>query len=71
MVNSSELRAVQGRQECDFKLTLPQGAMPKCQQLARAKKKGRQTAELEFDPKQRWRLERDLDVDTRRVCEAT
>lgn len=35
------------------------------------KKKGRQTAELEFDPKQRWRLERDLDVDTRRVCEAT
>ena len=45
--------------------------MPKRQQLARAKKKGRQTAELEFDPKQRWRLERDLDVDTRRVCEAT
>ena len=71
VVNSSELRAVQGRQECDFKLTLPQGAMPKRQQLARAKKKGRQTAELEFDPKQRWRLERDLDVDTRRVCEAT
>tara|TARA_B110000046_G_C12951629_1_gene380417 strand:+ start:780 stop:1046 length:267 start_codon:yes stop_codon:yes gene_type:complete len=34
-------------------------------------KKERQTAELEFDPKQRWRLERDLDGDTRRVCEAT
>ena len=41
------------------------------QQLARAKKKEPQTAELEFDPKQRWRLERDLDGDTRRVCEAT
>ena len=23
VINSSELRAVQGRQECDFKLTLP------------------------------------------------
>ena len=34
-------------------------------------KQERQTAEVEFDPKQRWPLERDLDRDTRKVCEAT
>ena len=71
VVNSSELRAVQGRQECDFKLTLPKGALQKRQQLARTKKQPRQTAEVEFDPKQRWRLERDLDGVTRTVCEGT
>ena len=70
VLNSSELRAVQGRQECDFKLTLPKGAPQKRQQLERAKKQKR-AAEPEFDPKQRWRLERDLDRDTRVVCEAT
>ena len=70
VLNSSELRAVQGRQECDFKLTLPKGAPKKRQQLERAKKQKR-AAEPEFDPKQRWRLERDLDRDTRVVCEAT
>lgn len=64
---SSELRAVQGRQECDFKLTLPNGSPQKRQQLARAKKQERQGREAEFDPKQRWRLERDARV----VCEAT
>jgi hypothetical protein len=58
-------------EECDFKLTLPKGAPQKHQQLERAKKQQRQTAEMEFDPKQRWRLERDLDGDTREVCEAT
>ena len=41
VVNSSELRAVQGRQECDFKLALPQGAPQLRQQLARTKKKSR------------------------------
>ena len=70
VVNSSELRAVQGRQECDFKLTLPQGAPQLRQQLARTKKKAR-GVEVHYDPKQRWRLDRDLDWDTRRGCEAT
>ena len=70
VINSSELRAVQGRQECDFKLTLPQGVPQLRQQLARAKKQER-LRNVPFDPKQRWRLERDLDRDTRKVCEAT
>ena len=70
VVNSSELRAVQGRQQCDFKLTLPQGAKPLRQQLSRAKKQAR-LEEVPFDPKQRWRCERELDRDTRKVCEAT
>ena len=68
VVNSSELRAMQGRQECDFKLTLPQGAPQLRQQLSRTKKK--QASEPpQYDPKQHWRLERDLD--TCQVCEAT
>ena len=72
VINSSELRAVQGRQACDFKLTLPQGAPQLRQQQARAKKRKRtENEEPPFDPKQRLRLERDLDCDTRRVCEAT
>ena len=41
VVNSCELRAVQGRQECDFKLTLPQPPPPLRQQLNRVKKKQR------------------------------
>ena len=61
--------AVQGWQECDFKLTLPQGAPQLRQQLSCAGKK--QVEPPQFDPKQRWRLERDLDRDTRRVCEAS
>jgi len=67
VISSSELRAVQGRQECDFKLTLPQGAPQLRQQLARAKKKVA-IEPAQYDPKQRWRLERDLDGDTRKVC---
>lgn len=72
VINSSELRAVQGRQECDFKLMLPQGSPQLRQQQSRAKKQKRPQQEAPpIDPKQRWRLERDLDRDTRRVCEAT
>ena len=69
VVNSCELRAVQGRQECDFKLTLPQPPPQLRQQLARAKNMQRPQdgAEL-FDPKARWRLERELDGDTRVLC---
>jgi hypothetical protein len=68
----SELRAVQGRQECDFKLTLPRPPPQLRQQQARAKKKAPpQHAAPPMDPKQRFRLDRDLDRDTRKVCEAT
>ena len=69
VVNSSELRAVQGRQECDFKLTRPRGAPQLRQQLSRAKKQAPLPAQ--FDPKERLRLERELDRGTRKVCEAT
>ena len=70
VVNSSELRAVQGRQVCDFKLTPPKLPQPKRQQQARAKKQ-QQSSPPPFDPKQRWRLDRDLDRDTRTECLAT
>ena len=70
VISSSELRAVQGRQACDFKLTLPQGR-PQLRQSARVKEKTRKAAPEQFDPKQRLRLERDLDRDTRTVCEGT
>ena len=68
VVNSSELRAVQGRQVCDFRLTPPKPQPPLRQQQARAKK---QQPSGGFDPKQRLRLDRDLDVSTRIVCEGT
>ena len=64
VVNSSELRAVQGRQECDFKLVLPQPPPQKRQQLARAKKRAANEAPPQFDPKQRLRLAHNLDQDT-------
>ena len=70
VVNSSELRAVQGRQVCDFKLTPPELPKPLRQQQAR-KKKQQQTGPPPFDPKLRLRLDRDLDKDTRLVCEVT
>ena len=72
VINSSELRAVQGRQECDFKLTPPRPPPQLRQQQARAKKKAPpQHVAPPMDPKQRYRLDRDLDRDTRKVCEAT
>ena len=70
---SSELRAVQGREACDFKLVPPQPSKPLRQQQARAKKRKRDETQQPppFDPKQRWRLDRNVDASTRRVCEAT
>ena len=70
VINSSELRAVQGRQECDFKLTPPRGAPQLRQQLSRAKKQ-KAAFVSQCDPKQRLRLERELDGCTRKLCAAT
>ena len=63
---------MQGRQVCDFKLTPPKLPQPKRQQQARTKKQ-QQSSPPPFDPKhkQRWRLDRDLDRDTRTECQAT
>ena len=69
VINSCELRAVPGQQACDFQLTPPQAPKQMRQQLERAKKKARGPEAL--DPKQRLRLDRDLDRETRKVCEAT
>lgn len=70
VVNSADLRAVQGRQQCDFKLVLPKGAPQLRQQIIRGNKRHRSVATI-YDPKQRWRLDRELDLDTRKLCEAT
>ncbi|KAL3904298.1 MAG: hypothetical protein SGPRY_011341 [Prymnesium sp.] len=70
VVNSSELRAVQGRQECDFNLTPPKPPKPLRQQQARTKKQLRSESPP-FDPEQRWRLDQDLDSNIRKVCEGT
>lgn len=73
VVNSSELRAVQGRQECDFKLTLPKRLQPLRQHQSRASKK-KQNASNQlpaFDASERWRIDAELDRATRLVCEAT
>ena len=76
VINSSELRAVQGRQACDFQLTPPVLPQPVRQQQARDKKKQKQKQYDElnpppFDPKQRWRLDRDIDSSTRQDCAGT
>jgi hypothetical protein len=70
VISSSELRAVQGRQVCDFKLTPPKPPKPLRQQQARTNKK-QQSGPPPFDPKQRLRLDRDLDRDTREMCDGT
>ena len=55
----------------DAKCDLPKNTSLSCTFWEPDPKQERQTAEVEFDPKQRWPLERDLDRDTRKVCEAT
>ena len=69
VINSSELRAVQGRQACDFCLTPPKLPQPLRQSMRT--KKQQPTAPPPIDPKQRWRLDPELDQETRCACEAT
>ena len=72
VINSCELRAMQGRQKNDFKLTPPQPPPQLRQQAARAKKKqASQEAPTPFDPKMRWRLAQGLDLSTRIACNDT
>lgn len=67
VINSCELRAVQGRQVCDFRLIAPKHPPPLRQQLERAKKQ-KPSAPPPFDPKERLRLDREIDRDTRADC---
>ena len=69
VVNSSELRAVQGHQKHDFVLR-PINPPKLRQKTARAGKQA-STAEVEYGPRQKWGLDPDIDRDTRKVCEAS
>ena len=81
MVNSSELRAVQGHQKNDFLLWLinPPKLREKTGKRGKGKGKGKGKAagkssppeEVHYGPNQKWGLDPDIDRDTRKVCEAT
>jgi hypothetical protein len=72
VVNSSELRAVQGHQKNDFVLR-PINPPKLRQKTARAAKKGKSEpgAVVQYCPRQKWGLDPDIDRDTRKVCEGT
>lgn len=69
VVNSSELRAVQGHQKNDFVLCLIDP--PKIREKTSRNGKKVSTLEVEYGPRQRWALDPDIDRDTRKVCEAS
>ena len=85
MVISTELRAVQGRQECDFELhpiclrCKPGKPCPQCTagkpaqqlraKLGRASKKQGAQVEVAYDEKQRWGLDAEIDRCTRSFCD--
>lgn len=69
VVNSSELRAVQGHQKNDFVLCLIDP--PKIREKTSRNGKKESTLEVEYGPRQRWALDPDIDRDTRKVCEAS
>ena len=69
VVNSSELRAVQGRQANDFVL-VPINP-PKLREKHGRAKKGAVVREVGYASNQKWCLDIDIDRDTREVCDAT
>ena len=70
VVNSSELRAVQGHQKNDF--VLRPISPPVLREKTRSSKTKKAAAvEVEYGPKQKWGLDPDIDRDTRKVCEAS
>ena len=69
VVNSSELRAVQGHQKNDFVLRLINP--PKMREKTARNGKKDSTLEVEYSPRQKWGLDPDIDQDTRKVCEAS
>ena len=73
LVNSTELRAVAGHQANDFVLTPFHPPPPKLQERhSRARKNaGARVLEVAYPAKQKWRLEKEVDSDTRKVCEST
>ena len=74
VINSSELRAVQGHQKNDFVLR-PINPPVLREKSVRGRKKAayaqQQPVEVEYGPNQKWSLDPDIDQDTRKVCEAS
>ena len=69
VLNSSELRAVQGHQKNDFILNPINPPKQRAQKSRSAK--GAKVQELVYPASQKWGMDPDVDVDTRRVCEAS
>ena len=69
VLNSSELRAVQGHQKNHFILN-PINPPNQRAQKSRAAK-GAKAQEVVYPAKQKWALDPEVDLDTRRVCEAS
>ena len=69
VLNSSELRAVQGHQKNDFILNPINPPKQRAQKSRSAK--GAKAQELVYPASQKWAMDPDVDIDTRRVCEAS
>ena len=69
VVNSSELRAVEGHQANDFKLAAINP--PKLRERHGRAKKGAAPKEVVYSLTQKWQLDSEIDHDTRNVCEGT
>ena len=69
VINSSELRAVQGKITCNITLVLINP--PRLRQQPSRNKKGPRVAEALYDRKQRWHIDAEVDSAVRCVCEAT
>ena len=70
VLNSSKLRAVQGHQKNDFILD-PINPPVQREQKSRSAKGGAKVQELVYPASQEWALDPDVDLDTRKVCEAS
>ena len=71
LVNSSELRAISGRQANDFVLHPFDPPPPKLRERHGRAKKGPVVHEIPYPEKQLWRIEEEVDGGTRLVCEQT
>ena len=69
VINSSELRAVQGKITCNITLVLINP--PRLRQQPSRNKKGPRVAEALYDRKQRWHIDAEVDSAVRCVCEVT
>ena len=70
VVNSSQLRAVQGRQANDFKLD-PINPPTLRQKHRRNARKDPKVQEVEYPTNQKWYLDPEIDATTRAACEST